>query len=101
MCIRDRFTVFADDRTAHLIPRSALILDEKGRISVRTLDDNKTVQTKLVTLLGEKTDGVLVDGLDGQVSLITLGQDFVSDGQQVTIGKRGNDQSPETRAAKQ
>ena len=82
------FTVFAAQRNAHLIPRATLVLDDNGRIAVRTVDTNNSVKTQLVSLLGESADGVWVQGLDGDVSLITRGQEFVTDGQAVVMADK-------------
>lgn len=79
------FTVFAARRNAHLIPRSSLTIDDRGRISVRTIGQADIVDVKNVTLLGESAQGVWVDGLEDPVSLVTRGQNFISDGQTVAV----------------
>jgi len=88
------FTVFAAERNAHLIPRVTLVLDDNGRIAVRTVDSENKVKTTLISLLGENVDGVWVQGLEGNVSLITRGQDFVTDGQTVVMADQSK--SPNT-----
>jgi len=77
------FTVFAAKRNAHIIPRSALLLDDNGRISVRTVNNENQVETHAVSIIGEAERGVWIDGLDGELALIVRGQDFVSAGQVV------------------
>lgn len=84
-----QFTVFADRRDAHLIPRSALTLDDEGRIGVRLVDSADIVGFNAVTILGESTDGVWVAGLEGDVRVITRGQDFVRRGQKVAVAEEG------------
>lgn len=79
------FTVFAERRQAHRVPRSSLTLDDEGRIGVRLLDPNNIVVFAGVTLLGEAPDGVWVAGLEGDIRLITRGQEFVSPGQKVLV----------------
>jgi multidrug efflux system membrane fusion protein len=75
--------VSSQEVLAHLISPSLLALDEKGSIGVRILDDNSIVNYAPVTLLGDDLNGVWVLGLPKQVRLITVGQEYVSDGQQV------------------
>ncbi|MEL7491713.1 MAG: efflux RND transporter periplasmic adaptor subunit [Pseudomonadota bacterium] len=77
------FQVFAARRDAHLVPRSSLLLDDTGRISVRTVNGDDRVETFPVSILGEEDEGVWINGLEGRLALITRGQDFVSAGQQV------------------
>ena len=84
LSIRDGQTVeiivAADGRTAHLIPQSALTLDNEGRLGVRTVDENDTALFMTVTLLRDTADGVWVTDLPDQVNIITIGQEFVIDG---------------------
>jgi multidrug efflux system membrane fusion protein len=83
------FTVFADRREAYLIARSALSLDDQGRIGVRFVDAGDIVGFAPVALLGEAENGVWVSGLTGAVRVITRGQDFVSPGQKVAVAAVG------------
>jgi membrane fusion protein, multidrug efflux system len=80
------FTIFADERAAHRIPRSSLTLGEAGDIGVRTLTGNNTVEFNPVRLLGEDAQGVWVAGLNGAIRLIVRGQEYVKTGQVVDIG---------------
>lgn len=72
---------------AHMIPSSALTLDDNGLIGVKTIAANDTVEFHHVEIVGDNTNtmnpGVWVTGLSGPVSLITLGQEVVFPGQQV------------------
>ena len=79
------FTVFAARRDAHLAPHAALTLDNNGSIGVKTVSADNHVSFTPVSLLGETAEGVWLSGLDGDVALITRGQDFVTDGQEVTV----------------
>lgn len=82
------FTIFADRREAHLVPRSALTLDDEGRIGVRLVDEGNVVRFASVDLLGESDAGVWVSGLEGAPRIITRGQDFVVQGQRVEVAER-------------
>ena len=79
--------VDAKEISAHLIPPSALTLDDSGSISVKLLDRNNTVFSSAVEITGDSTNqlnpGVWVTGLSGTVTLVTLGQEIVFPGQVV------------------
>lgn len=83
------FSVFAERREAHHVPRSALTLDDQGRIGVRLVGPEDKVRFVQVVLLGESDAAVLVSGLEGLVRVITRGQDFVTDGQKVAVVAAG------------
>ncbi|MGB1327973.1 MAG: efflux RND transporter periplasmic adaptor subunit [Porticoccaceae bacterium] len=70
---------------AHLIPASLIILDAEGDIMVRAVDSqNRVLQQKLV-VVGEADNGLWVKGLPSKVNLITVGQNYVSEGETVEI----------------
>lgn len=77
------FTVFAKERSAHRVPRSALILNDNGDLGIRSLDDENIVEFQPVRMLGETPSGIWVSGLEANVRLIISGQGFVSSGQKV------------------
>lgn len=79
------FTVFAKKRMAYRIPRSALTLDDNGAVGVRTLSPENAVGFAPLALLGEDAGGVWASGLEGEVQIITRGQDFVKTGQIVDV----------------
>ncbi len=83
------FRISAQQRAAHLLPRSALILDDEGRIGVRHISDNNTVAFTPVSLIGEGASGVWVNGLTGAAQVIIRGQNYVRAGEQVNIAKSG------------
>jgi RND family efflux transporter MFP subunit len=84
LAIRDGQTaeiaIRADGVPAHLLPQSALTLDDDGALGVRTVAEDGTARFLPVTLLRDTLDGVLVTGLPDTVDVITVGQEFVSDG---------------------
>ena len=77
------FTVFAEERNAHRVPRSALVLNDAGDIGVRTVDADGVVGFSGVKLIGETPSGVWVSGLENDVTVIVRGQEYVSAGQTV------------------
>lgn len=70
-------------RSAHRIPSSALTLDERGRVGVMTVDAGGTARFMPLEILAETREGLWVTGLPETVTLITVGQDYVLDGQPV------------------
>ncbi|MEL7487023.1 MAG: efflux RND transporter periplasmic adaptor subunit [Pseudomonadota bacterium] len=85
--VTTQFTIYADRRNAHLVPRSAIGLDDEQRTIVRTLNPDSTVHLTPVRVLGESENGFWIDGLEGAVAIITRGQDYVREGQKVAIAE--------------
>jgi multidrug efflux system membrane fusion protein len=67
---------------AHMIPQTALTLDDSGRLGMRIVVDGKArfVETRIVRY---QIDGVWVTGLPEIASVIVIGQEFVRDGRAV------------------
>ncbi|MFA0811224.1 efflux RND transporter periplasmic adaptor subunit [Microbulbifer epialgicus] len=70
---------------AHHINSSLLTLDDRGELGVRILDENNRVDFVNVTLVGDGDGGVWVSGLSDLVTLITVGQEYVSVGDIVRV----------------
>ena len=74
--------------SAHLIPSSALTLDDSGQLGVKIVNARDIVEFRVVEIVGDNTSllnpGIWVTGLDGEVNLITIGQEIVFPGQTVT-----------------
>ena len=64
---------------AHLLPSSALTLDDQGQLGVRTVEDG-VAGFAPVRLLRDTTEGVLLAGLPETIDVITVGQEYVTDG---------------------
>ncbi|HAJ75913.1 MAG TPA: efflux RND transporter periplasmic adaptor subunit [Gammaproteobacteria bacterium] len=79
--------VDANEIAAHLIPSSALTLDDSGSVGVKIIDSSDSVMFQQVEIVGDNTNqlnpGIWVKGLQGSVTLITLGQEIVFPGQTV------------------
>lgn len=94
--IRDGITaeihVNADKVEAHRISPAILSLDEKGAVGVRILDATKRVRFMSVRIIGDSPEGVWVTGLPKTVTIITVGQEYVTNGLEV-------DASPEDKAS--
>ena len=78
---------------AHSIPSSLLALDDLGKVGVRTLDANQRVEFRQVQLLGDSSNGVWVLGLPEKTLLITVGQEYVSNGSTVEVSLQESAQS--------
>ena len=70
---------------AHLVPASALTLDDRGTLGLRLVADGQTAQFQPVTILRDSTQGVLVTGLPDRADIIIVGQEYVSDGTPLTV----------------
>ncbi|WP_421864708.1 efflux RND transporter periplasmic adaptor subunit [Parvibaculum sp.] len=68
---------------AHRIPSGVVTLDDNGVIGIRTVNANQQVEFKRVTLVDDTPDGLWVTGLPEKITLITVGQDYVKEGQKV------------------
>ncbi|MCK0167110.1 efflux RND transporter periplasmic adaptor subunit [Jannaschia sp. S6380] len=64
---------------AHMIPASALTLNDEGQLGLRIIEDGLAGFTP-VTLVRDTVDGVLLSGLPATVEVITVGQEYVTDG---------------------
>ena len=65
---------------AHLLPQSALTLDNDGRLGVRMVDENDRAAFAPITLVRDTMNGAWLSGLPEQVKVIVSGQEFVTDG---------------------
>lgn len=84
LTIRDGQTaeiiVAADGAMAHLLPQSALTLNDDGDLGVRTVNAESQAQFAALTLLRDTSEGVWVSGLPNEANVITVGQEYVIDG---------------------
>lgn len=83
LSIRDGQTaeiaIQSDGQTAHLLPQSALTLDDDGHLGVRTVDDG-VAGFNQVSVVRDTTDGIWVTGLETEAEIIVVGQEFVTNG---------------------
>lgn len=78
-------------RQAHKISPSILSLNEEGKIGVKIVNDDDIVVFKPIKILSDQSEFMWIDGLEPQVKIITVGQEFVKDGQQVKpVPSNGN-----------
>ncbi|WP_298842671.1 efflux RND transporter periplasmic adaptor subunit [uncultured Roseobacter sp.] len=87
LSIRDGQTaeilISAAGATAHLLPQSALTLNDEGTLGVRTINEDAIVEFHEVRLMRDTPEGVWLTGLDDSADVIVLGQEYVIAGVRV------------------
>jgi len=87
LSIRDgqsaEIAIATDATRAHLIPASALTLDDAGTMGVRLADAEDRVRFVPVAVLRDTGHGMLVTGLPDPARLIVVGQDYVAEGARI------------------
>lgn len=78
----------SEPMSAHHIPSSLVLLDDAGHLVVRAVDDQGVINTLSVVNVGESSDGVWVTGLPERVALVTVGQNYVTEAEQVSVSYR-------------
>ncbi len=68
---------------AHKISPAILTLNDAGQMGIRAVDENNKTVFYPVRVLGGEQDGMWVGGLPEEVVAITVGQEYVSDGELV------------------
>lgn len=69
---------------AHLLPSSAMTLSDEGTLGVRVVVDG-LVEFMPVRMIRDTANGVWLTGLPEQADVITVGQEFVTDGVPVRV----------------
>lgn len=86
LTIRDGLTAQAlvnmGSLPGHLLPQSVLTLNDDGVLGVRSVKDS-VVEFHRVTIVSDTREGVWVAGLPASIDIITIGQEFVREGQTV------------------
>lgn len=95
LAIRDGQTaeilISAAGAKAHLLPASALTLNEDGQIGLRTVSDADVVSFLPVTVMRDTAQGVWLTGLPDAINVIVVGQEFVTAG--VTVAPTYQEQT--------
>ena len=71
------------EQDAVLITPALLTLADDGSVGVRIVDEDDIVRFRPVTIIDTSDDGIWVTGLPTEARLITVGQEFLSDGLKV------------------
>ncbi len=75
----------SDPVKAIKLPRSAVTLNTDGVLGVRAVDKDSKVVFLPVDLIDDATDAIVLTGVAEGTKIIISGQDFVVDGEQVTV----------------
>jgi multidrug efflux system membrane fusion protein len=67
----------------HILPQSILTLDDSGVLGIRTVEGGDTVAFHPVDIIKDTRDGVWIVGLPPKINVITIGQEYVKQGQVV------------------
>lgn len=67
---------------AHRVPKSALTLDDLGRLGLR-LAEGSASKFYPIEVVRDDPDGIWVSGLPDVATVIVVGQEFVSDGREI------------------
>jgi multidrug efflux system membrane fusion protein len=73
-------SISAEGKAAHLLPQSALTLNDEGTLGLRVVDEDSRARFVPVTLLRDTPTGVWLTGLADTAEVIVIGQEYVSDG---------------------
>ncbi len=68
---------------AHRIPSGVIALNDAGVVGVRTVNEEGRVAFHEIRLIDDTPEGLWVAGLPQRITLITVGQDYVTEGQKV------------------
>ena len=79
---------------AHRIPADTMVLNDKGLLGVRIVDNNNHVRFYPVKLIDDAGKGVWVSGLPKTIRLIVEGQDFVRAGSLVDAVPQATGNTP-------
>ena len=71
--------ISAESKMAHLVPQSALTLNDEGYLGVRIITTNRTAQFVKVKMLIDTAKGVWLTGLPERADIIVVGQEYVKD----------------------
>lgn len=69
----------------HYQPKSSIVLDSSGRVSIKTVDENNIVHINNVDIVDEDDKGFFIKGLKEHEKIITLGAAYVKEGQEVVV----------------
>lgn len=92
LAIRDGMSadmlIAATATRGHLVPGSALTINNEGTLGLRLVDDTNHTVFAPVTVLRDAPQGFWVSGLPQQADVIVVGQEYVTDGIEVRVTRR-------------
>jgi len=69
------------------------MLGEDGELGIRTVNEDNLVEFNQIEILEDTIDGIWISGLPRNIKIITIGQEYVFQGQ--TVNVKEVSQSPE------
>ena len=69
------------------------MLGEDGELGIRTVNEDNQVEFNQIEILEDTIDGIWISGLPRNIKIITIGQEYVFQGQ--TVNVKEVSQSPE------
>ncbi len=78
-----RVSIYIGEQFAHKLSPSLLGLNSEGSLQIKGIDQDSRVITQTVEIIRSEKDGIWLAGLPKQFNLITVGQGFVSKGDEV------------------
>jgi len=68
----------AEGRKGHLVPQSALTLNDEGDLGVRVVNADSMAEFYKVSLLRDSPEGVWITGLEDSADVIIIGKEYVT-----------------------
>ncbi len=94
LAIRDGMSadllVAASASRGHLVPGSALTLDDAGRLGLRLIDEESRTFFAPVRVLRDSAEGFWVAGLPETADIVVVGHEYVTDGVVVNAVRRAS-----------
>ncbi len=94
LSIRDGQTaeilIESEGTSAHLLPQSAMTLDDDGQLGVRLVGADNRAEFAQVSLLRDSDDGAWLAGLPQEAAVIVSGQEYLIDGVALEVTYRDN-----------
>ena len=80
-----QIAIEGDTILAHKISPSILMLGEAGELGIRTVNEDDRVEFKKIEILEDSMEGIWITGLPKNTRIITVGQEYVFQGQTVNV----------------
>ena len=80
-----QIAIKGDTILAHKISPSILMLGEAGELGIRTVNEDDQVEFKKIDILEDSIEGIWITGLPKNTRIITVGQEYVFQGQTVNV----------------
>ena len=77
--------IMGSEILAHKISPSILMLGDAGELGIRTVNENNLVEFNPIQILEDTIEGIWISGLPEQTRIITIGQEYVFQGQTVNV----------------